>query len=95
MVANDASASTFRYNEKPVYTTSNGAPIDNPEGWQRPGTMGPLLLQDFHLIDALAHFDRTYQPLLLLFESSTNVPQYPILGSIPICPSASVTRSVY
>lgn len=63
MVANETPASTFRYNEKPVYTTSNGAPINNPEGWQRPGTIGPLLLQDFHLIDTLAHFDRTYARL--------------------------------
>ncbi|KAL6868010.1 catalase domain-containing protein [Trichoderma novae-zelandiae] len=62
MVVNDMPASTFRYNEKPVYTTSNGAPIGNPEGWQRPGTIGPLLLQDVHLIDALAHFDRERIP---------------------------------
>lgn len=60
MGANEAH-STYRYNEKPVYTTSNGAPINNPEGWQRPGPMGPLLLQDFHLIDTLAHFDRKYR----------------------------------
>jgi hypothetical protein len=58
MVANDATPSTIRYNEKPVYTTSNGAPVQNPSEWQRPGSMGPLLLQDFHLIDLLAHFDR-------------------------------------
>ncbi|KAH6610306.1 hypothetical protein Trco_000326 [Trichoderma cornu-damae] len=62
MVANDTPASTFRYNEKPVYTTSNGAPVENPEGWQRPGSIGPLLLQDFHLIDTLAHFDRERIP---------------------------------
>lgn len=55
----DNKASTCRYNEKPVYTTSNGDPVKNPEGWQRIGSMGPLLLQDFHLIDTLAHFDRT------------------------------------
>jgi hypothetical protein len=60
MAANDTPASTFRYNEKPVYTTSNGAPVENPSGWQRTGTIGPLLLQDFHLIDNLAHFDRTF-----------------------------------
>lgn len=51
-------ADTYRYNEKPVYTTSNGAPINEPQGWQRLGQQGPLLLQDFHLIDLLAHFDR-------------------------------------
>ena len=60
MGANDAPASTYRYDEKPVYTTSNGAPVNNPSGWQRPGPMAPLLLQDFHLIDQLAHFDREF-----------------------------------
>jgi catalase len=62
MVADDKPASTFRYEEKPVYTTSNGAPVDHPSKWQRVGTQGPLLLQDFHLIDLLAHFDRERIP---------------------------------
>ncbi|KAJ8132315.1 hypothetical protein O1611_g1310 [Lasiodiplodia mahajangana] len=55
-------ASTYRYNEKPVYTTSNGAPVESASAWQRVGPMGPLLLQDFHLIDQLAHFDRERIP---------------------------------
>jgi catalase len=62
MVADNTTPSSIRYNEKPVYTTSNGAPVHNPSAWQRPGPMGPLLLQDFHLIDLLAHFDRKYTP---------------------------------
>ncbi|KAG4425254.1 peroxisomal catalase A [Cadophora malorum] len=62
MVADDKPASTFKYNEKPVYTTSNGCPIDSPEAFQRVGNNGPLLLQDFHLIDMLAHFDRERIP---------------------------------
>jgi catalase len=45
-----------------LYTTSNGAPVFNPEAAQRVGTNGPLLLQDFHLIDLLAHFDRERIP---------------------------------
>lgn len=45
-----------------VYTTSNGAPILNPEASQRVGHNGPLLLQDFHLLDLLAHFDRERIP---------------------------------
>jgi len=45
-----------------VYTTSNGAPVFNPEASQRVGTNGPLLLQDFHLLDLLAHFDRERIP---------------------------------
>ena len=45
-----------------VYTTSNGAPIPHPYETQRAGTNGPLLLQDFHLIDLLSHFDRERIP---------------------------------
>ena len=45
-----------------LYTTSNGNPGFNPEASQRVGTNGPLLLQDFHLIDLLAHFDRERIP---------------------------------
>ena len=45
-----------------VYTTSNGCPVLNPHGAQRIGSHGPLLLQDFHLIDLLAHFNRERIP---------------------------------
>jgi len=55
-------AETYKYNEKPTYTTSNGCPVFDPESAQRVGTNGPLLLQDFHLIDLLAHFDRERIP---------------------------------
>lgn len=56
------SSSTFRYDEEPIYTASNGAPVNHPAGWQRIAPMGPLLLQDFHLIDSLAHFDSKLSP---------------------------------
>lgn len=62
MVADDKPAGTLRYNEKPVYTASNGCPVMDPESSQRLGQNGPLLLQDFHLIDLLAHFDRERIP---------------------------------
>ncbi len=45
-----------------VYTTSNGAPYPHPYETQRVGENGPLLLQDFHLIDLLSHFDRERVP---------------------------------
>ena len=45
-----------------VYTTANGAPIPHPYESQRAGENGPLLLQDFHLIDLIAHFDRERIP---------------------------------
>ncbi|KAG7111850.1 Basic amino-acid permease like protein [Verticillium longisporum] len=59
---NNKTPPTSSHDEKPVYTTSNGAPVANPTAFQRVGHMGPLLLQDFHLIDLLAHFDRERIP---------------------------------
>ncbi|KAI8947874.1 catalase-like domain-containing protein [Xylaria longipes] len=45
-----------------TYATSNGAPQAHPYEAQRAGDNGPLLLQDFHLIDLLSHFDRERIP---------------------------------
>ncbi|KDR65378.1 hypothetical protein GALMADRAFT_148747 [Galerina marginata CBS 339.88] len=45
-----------------VYTTSNGAPVSVPYAAQRAGINGPLLLQDFHHLDLLAHFDHERIP---------------------------------
>ncbi|KAI0288313.1 catalase [Russula brevipes] len=45
-----------------VYTTSNGAPVARPYAAEKVGLHGPLLLQDFHHIDLLAHFDRERIP---------------------------------
>lgn len=46
----------------PTFTNSNGCPIPEPFATQRIGKHGPLLLQDFNLIDSLAHFDRERIP---------------------------------
>ena len=48
--------------QKTLYTTSNGVPMPHPYETQRVGENGPLLLQDFHLIDLLSHFDRERIP---------------------------------
>ncbi len=48
--------------DKVTYATSNGTPMAHPYETQRAGENGPLLLQDFHLIDLLAHFDRERVP---------------------------------
>lgn len=45
-----------------VYTTSNGRPVTTATASQTVGSRGPILLQDFHLIDLLAHFDRERIP---------------------------------
>ena len=44
--------------ESKILTTSNGAPIDDTHNSMTAGNRGPVLLQDFALIDSLAHFDR-------------------------------------
>lgn len=46
----------------PTFSTSQGAPVAEPYATQRIGNDGPLLLQDFTLIDSLAHFDRERIP---------------------------------
>jgi catalase len=56
------STQVFNGKDDAVYTTSNGAPVEKPYASQRVGVNGPLLLQDFHLIDILAHFDRERIP---------------------------------
>ena len=48
--------------EKKVLTTSSGNPIDNNQNSMTAGPRGPILLQDFTLIDKLAHFDRERIP---------------------------------
>lgn len=45
-----------------TYCSSNGVPMPHPYETQRMGENGPLLLQDFHLIDLLSHFDRERIP---------------------------------
>lgn len=49
-------------NSDPVYNTSNGCPVDDNQNSITAGEYGPVLLQDFHLIDKLAHFDRERIP---------------------------------
>jgi len=48
--------------EQAPITTSNGNPIDNNQNSMTAGPGGPILLQDFHLIDKLASFDRERIP---------------------------------
>ncbi|KAK0526866.1 hypothetical protein OC835_005149 [Tilletia horrida] len=45
-----------------TYTTENGREWFQPQGAQRVGKNGPLLLQDTHLLDTLAHFVRERIP---------------------------------
>ncbi|CAL1711221.1 unnamed protein product [Somion occarium] len=56
------SVTALKSKDGAVYTTSTGAPVAEPYAVQKIGQIGPLLLQDFHHIDLLAHFDRERIP---------------------------------
>jgi len=44
-------AEVFNSKDGATYTTSVGGPVAEPYANERIGSNGPLLLQDFHLID--------------------------------------------
>jgi len=48
--------------EKKVYTTGFGAPVDNDQNSKTAGSTGPVLMQDTHLLEKLGHFDRERIP---------------------------------
>jgi len=48
--------------EKKILTTEGGAPVGDNQNSQTAGTNGPVLLQDAHLIEKLARFDRERIP---------------------------------
>lgn len=48
--------------KKVTLTTSSGSPVDNNQSSITIGPNGPTLIQDFHLIDKLANFDRERIP---------------------------------
>lgn len=52
----------FSKQSVPVLTGSNGAPVDDKTNSLTVGPLGPIVLQDFTLIDELAHFDRERIP---------------------------------
>ena len=43
-------------------TTADGIPVGDNQNSLTAGDRGPVLMQDFHLIDLLAHFDRERIP---------------------------------
>ncbi|KAG0054654.1 hypothetical protein BGZ90_005925, partial [Linnemannia elongata] len=45
-----------------VLTTGNGNPVDDNQNSMTAGEFGPILLQDFHLLDKLRHFDSERTP---------------------------------
>ena len=48
--------------EKKRLTTNFGAPVNDDQNTMTAGERGPALVQDIHLIEKLAHFDRERIP---------------------------------
>jgi catalase len=49
-------------NSKKTLTTDNGAPVTDNQNSRTAGPAGPVLLEDHHLLEKLAHFDRERIP---------------------------------
>ncbi|GAX38319.1 catalase [Nodularia sp. NIES-3585] len=49
-------------NEKEILTTDAGIPVGDNENSLTAGAHGPVLMQDFHLIEKMAHFNRERIP---------------------------------
>src|SRR6478735_6047868 len=47
---------------RPTLTTSSGMPVADNQNSITAGPRGPVLLQDFHLLEKLAHFNRERIP---------------------------------
>jgi catalase len=72
--------------DKTILTTSFGALVDDDQNTMTAGSPGPALLQDIHLVDKLAHFDRERIPERVVhakgagahgyFEATHDVTQY-------------------
>ena len=48
--------------EKTLMTTNNGAPVGDNQNSKTVGEYGPVLLEDIHLVEKLAAFDRERIP---------------------------------
>src|SRR5947209_15781817 len=48
--------------QNPILTTSSGAPVADNQNTITAGPRGPVLMQDFHLLEKLAHQNRERIP---------------------------------
>ena len=48
--------------DKNTLTNNFGAPVDDDQNSMNAGDPGPVLMQDVHLLEKLAHFDRERNP---------------------------------
>ena len=57
-------------------TTNQGSPVSNDQNSQSAGEDGPVLLQDYHLIEKIAHFDRERVPERVVHARGTGAHGY-------------------
>ncbi|KAK9659835.1 catalase A [Basidiobolus ranarum] len=50
------------FNPPPTMTTTNGDPVEDNQNSMTAGRKGPIVLQDFHYVEKLAHFNRERIP---------------------------------
>ncbi|MBN2467660.1 MAG: catalase [Deltaproteobacteria bacterium] len=62
--------------DKKTLTTGFGKPVENDLNSMSAGPKGPLLLQDVHLLDKLAHFDRERIPERVVHAKGTGAHGY-------------------
>jgi catalase len=59
--------------EKEILTTEIGAPVGDNQNSQTAGAGGPVLLEDAHLIEKLARFDRERIPECVVHATGSGV----------------------
>jgi hypothetical protein len=74
--------------DAPYWTTNSGAPVWNNKNSLTVGARGPILLEDYHLVEKLANFDRERIPERVVhargasakgfFEVRAPVPKHPL-----------------
>ena len=67
------SFSTLTMAQVPLQTLDNGAPVGDNQNSQTAGSGGPVLLQDVHLIEKLARFDRERIPERVVHARGTGI----------------------
>ncbi|MEO1298635.1 MAG: catalase [Cyanobacteria bacterium J06636_16] len=72
-VALVASLSPLAIAQAPLQTRDNGAPVGDNQNSQTAGAGGPVLLQDVHLIEKLARFDRERIPERVVHARGTGI----------------------
>ena len=68
-----ASFSTLTFARTPIQTQDNGAPVSDNQNSQTAGPGGPVLLQNIHLTEKLARFDRERIPERVVHARGTGI----------------------